>query len=76
MVERCVRDAEAAGSSPVTSTRQGLEPNALRAFSFTCPKMPAPIAGIFLTSYLQKEEKNDRHNIYQWTFPFNGPTFC
>ena len=36
MVERCVRDAEAAGSNPVASTKQGLESVCAPSLSSFC----------------------------------------
>ena len=55
MVERYVRDVEATGSNPATSTRQSLEPfRAPGSFLFVL-KMPAFMAGIFFSPCLQAE---------------------
>ena len=55
LVERCVRDAEAAGSNPVISTtRQGLEPIRAPGFYFAQNVVPAPERYLFISTRQQK----------------------
>lgn len=48
LVARYLGVVEAVGSSPVTQTRQGLEPNALRALFLFVQKVPAKKLASFL----------------------------
>ena len=67
LVARYLGVVEAAGSNPVTQTRQGLEPNALQAF-FILVKCTRDEADIFFSPRGQKRHQPDTTDIMMSVF--------